>query len=105
MKYTKSMTLSVAKEELKAVSDRIKEIKRKNKFGSRKSNLNSLVLLFKKYHNGRFTMNKVRYIKGKKVFGDSQELLNLMLRDAWLKGYIVNAIHGNINSKTDEVKE
>lgn len=101
MKYTKGMTLETAKEELKKVSNEIKGLKKKNEFSKRKSNLDCLRKLFKKYHGGRFTMNKVRWKNGKHIYGDAQDFYNLMMKEAWLKGFIVCAIHGDGNCVED----
>jgi len=104
-KYIKDMTLDLAKKELKEVTSMIKEFKKENKLSNRMSNLDSLRNLFRKYHKMRFVINKVRYIKGKKHFGDAKLFMDLMFREAWLKGFIVAKLYDAKTGKKEEVKK
>ncbi len=92
MRLGKDLTIEGAKVYLKGITDRMKEIKRKNKISRRVGNRSALVRLFKKYHNQKFTLNKVKWEKGKMVFGDSQIFFKLMIESAWLKGFIVSEL-------------
>ena len=92
MNFKKDITLDGAKEKLKEITDKMKEIKRINKLSRRVGNKSALVRLFRKYHNQKFTLNKVKWEKGKMVFGDSQIFFDSMLKSAWLKGFIVASL-------------
>ena len=101
----KIRNLEQAKISLKEITNRKKELKKKNNITNRRSDVHTVKDLFKKYHDGRFTVNKVLRKNGKKILGDAGEYFILTQHSVWIKGYIFAKMQKMDAFQNNEVKK